>query len=108
MNAETIAALVAAVIAIGAGLRKAKEFARDDSAVSSVVALLRQENERLSGVITALKSERDSLYGENVSLRGQLEQRDRDHHECQMALNRERFNKEMCYERPENQPARND
>lgn len=94
MNAETIAALVAAVIAIGAGIRKAKEFARDDSAVSSVVALLRQETERLAGVITALKSERDALYSENVNLRSQLEQRDRDHHECQMALNKARFNQE--------------
>ena len=98
MSPETIAAAVAALIAVGAGLRKAKEVMRDDGAVSSVVDMLRQEVSRLRASYTALQVDHDRVMRENMTLRKSLEDKDREAHACYLELNKLRY-KETDHER---------
>lgn len=105
---EQIAGGIAAIIAIGAGLRKAKGLLREDTAVNTVVDLLRSELTRTHEALTALRAERDALSKQIRELRAEIEQGDRAHHECRMALNKltyqlEKRNASPDCERPTDQ-----
>lgn len=94
MNTELAATIAAAAVAVAAGVRKARSVIRHDAATDSIITLLRQEVERLAVAVEAAREEHRALLTENATLRSDLEQRDRDHHKCQMALNRLTFDME--------------
>ena len=98
MTPETLAAVFAAIIALAAGFRKARDLIRDDSAVNSVVGMLRQEVDRLSATLNSVRDDRDKLMLDNANLRDLLEALDRENHQCRMALNRVTFNLERLNE----------
>lgn len=100
MNQELIAAVIAALVAIAAGFHKAKGIVRSESTVDAVVALLRQEVTRLDASLAAARIDRDALLQENAKLRTLLEARDRDHHDCQMTVNRLTYQLEQSHEHP--------
>ena len=99
LNPEVVATVVAAAIAIAAGFRKAKGLIRDDDATNTVVEMLRAEVLRNQTTLTAVREDRDALLLENAKLRTIIEARDRDHHICQMTVNRLTFQLEKLNER---------